>query len=214
MEEFPSNARRPESREPEQADKKLEKVVTGDVTRAKPSLAKKFGATFMGGDARTAWSSVVFDVLVPALKDMATDAVTQGIERMIYGDGAPRVRGRSASRYGAGTYTSYNRISTPTRQGPTPRSDEPRVLPKRSRSTHNFDDVILETRAEAEEVLDRMFDLISEYNVATVSDLYELLGITGAFTDEKWGWSDLRGTKVVRHRDGYLIDLPRPEAIQ
>ena len=213
MEDFPSNARRPEGHIPETPDKKVEKVITGEVTRAKPSLGKKFATTFMGGDARTAWSSVVFDVLVPALKDMATDAFTQGIERMIYGDGAPRGRGRSTSRYGTGTYTSYNRMSTPSRQGPTPRSDDPRTLPRRSRSMHNFDDIILETRAEAEEVLDRLFDLVDKYKVATVNDLYELVGITGAFTDEKWGWMDLRGTKIVRHRDGYLVDLPRPEAI-
>lgn len=216
MEEFPSNARRPTvvntDKQPEK--KVVEKVITGEVVRTKPSLGKRFAATFMGGDAKTAWSSVVFDVLVPAMKDMATDAVTQGIERMIYGDGAPRGRGRSTSRFGTGTYTSYNRISSAARQGPTPRSDEPqRTLSRRARGAHQFDDIVLETRAEAEQVLDRLFDLIDNYDMATVNDLYDLVGVTGAFTDEKWGWVDLRGTKVVRHRDGYLIDLPRPEAI-
>lgn len=213
MEEFPSNAKRPvESEKTERP--KVEKVVTGKVVQAKKPLGRRFAEVFVGGDARSAWASVLMDVLVPALKDMASDAVTQGFERMIYGDSSPASRRRPTSRFGTGTYTSYNRYSRPSMsQGPTPRPDEPRTLSRRSRSMHDFDEIVLETRAEAEEVLDRLFDIIDNYKVATVSDLYDLVGITGAFTDEKYGWDDLRGTKVVRSRNGYLVDLPRPVAI-
>ena len=210
MEEFPSNAKRPV--EEAKPDKNVEKVITGNVVRAKKPLGRRFAEVFVGGDAKSAWSSVLLDVLVPALKDMASDAVTQGFERMIYGEANPSSRRRPTSRYGNGTYISYNRYSRP-QQGPAPRADEPRLLSHRSRSMHDFDDIILETRAEAESVLDRMFDLIDQYKVATVSDLYELVGITGAFTDEKWGWDDLRGTKILRARNGYLIDLPKPTAL-
>lgn len=214
MEEFPSNAKRPV--EPEKAERpKVEKVISGKVVQARKPLGRRFAEVFVGGDARSAWGSVLMDVLVPALKDMASDAVTQGFEHMIYGDGAPAGRRRSNSRFGSGSYTSYNRYSRPSQssQGPTPRSDEPRTLSRRSRSMHDFDEIVLETRAEAEEVLDRLYDIIDSYKVATVSDLYDLVGITGAFTDEKYGWDDLRGTKIVRSRNGYLVDLPRPVAI-
>jgi len=63
---------------------------------------------------------------------------------------------------------------------------------------------------EAEEVIDRMFDLVSRYEVVTVADLYELVGVSGEYTDAKWGWTDLRGAAAMRIRDGYLLDLPRP----
>lgn len=215
MEEFPSNAKHPVMNEPKAAvEKNVEKVVTGTVVRAKKPLSKRFTEVFVGGDAKSAWASVLMDVLVPALKDMASDAVTQGFERMIYGDAAPRSRRPSTSRFGTGSYTSYNRYSTgPRTQGPTPRPDEPRARNANPRGMREFDDIILETRAEAEQVLDRMYDLIDTYSMVSVSELYELVGITGAFTDEKWGWEDIRGTKIVRTRNGWLVDLPRPVPI-
>lgn len=86
-------------------------------------------------------------------------------------------------------------------------------MSRRGRSTHDFDEIILATRVEAEEVVDRLFDLVGRYESASVSDLYSLVGISGNFTDEKWGWTDLRGAGVERVRNGYLLDLPRPEPL-
>ena len=77
----------------------------------------------------------------------------------------------------------------------------------------NFDDIILETRWEAEEVLSHMIDLIENYGVASVADLYELVGITGSFTDNKYGWTNLSSATVSRVRDGYLINLPNAQPI-
>jgi hypothetical protein len=52
--------------------------------------------------------------------------------------------------------------------------------------------------------------LTFDYGQASISDLYELVGITANFTDNKWGWTDLRSSSVSRARDGYLLNLPRP----
>jgi hypothetical protein len=78
---------------------------------------------------------------------------------------------------------------------------------------HDFNEIILATRVEAEEVLDRLFDILNKYQTVSVSDLYELVGITANFTDEKWGWTELRGSQVAKVRNGYLLDLPRPEPL-
>jgi uncharacterized protein YerC len=86
-------------------------------------------------------------------------------------------------------------------------------MSRQARATHNFDEVILPTRREAEEVLDFLHDLLTRYETVSVSDLYELVGETGNFTDEKWGWTDLAGASVSRVRDGYLLNLPRPVPI-
>ena len=111
-----------------------------------------------------------------------------------------------------GGYVSYNRYSTANT--PHGRREEPREISNRSRSSHTFDEIILETRAEAEEVMDRLFDLIARYEQVTVSDLYSLVGATAKYTDENWGWTDLRGSKVERIRNGYLLDLPRTEFLK
>lgn len=212
MEEFPSNSKHPTKKEVKNEPKKVEKVVTGEVVQRKKPLGKRFAETFVAGDdAKTVWEYVVMDVLVPAAKDTLADAVSQGVERILFGEA------RSTSRRTGGRpngYVSYqNRYSAAGGRHPATR-DEPRRDPsRRARASHEFAELVIQTRAEAEEVIDRLFDLTSKYETATVADLYELLGVTGQYTDDKWGWSDLRGAGVVRVTGGYILDLPKPEPL-
>ena len=81
------------------------------------------------------------------------------------------------------------------------------------RPVREFDDIILATRDEAESVLNRMYDLLGDYKMVTVAELYTMVGISGDFTNENWGWRNLQSAKIRRVRDGYLIDLPRPEEL-
>ena len=74
---------------------------------------------------------------------------------------------------------------------------------------YDYEDVILETRREAEEVLNRMEDLIDSYGVVSVADLYDLVGISGNYTDNKYGWMNLRSAGIERTRDGYMLLLPK-----
>ena len=68
---------------------------------------------------------------------------------------------------------------------------------------------MLESRGEADAVLSRMDEIMEEYDIVRVADLYDLVGITGDYTDNKYGWTNIRDAKVVRVRDGYKIQLPR-----
>lgn len=209
MENYPGNSKRVTAKAPEKKappkEKKVEKVVVGTVTRRKKPLSKRFSETFVGGDAQSVAAYVMNDVMVPAAKDMIADAVSQGIEKMLFGESRGRSRGASVA---GAAYTSYNRISTQAKAGGANRDMSPRA-----RASHNFDEIILDTRAEAQEVLDSLFTLISDYDVATVADLYEMVGQTGTFTDEKWGWVDMRGASVTRIKGGYLLNLPSPKFI-
>jgi len=46
--------------------------------------------------------------------------------------------------------------------------------------------------------------------MVSVADLYELVGIQGSYTDNKYGWTkNIRNASVVRVRDGYLLKLPK-----
>ena len=45
--------------------------------------------------------------------------------------------------------------------------------------------------------------------MVSVMDLYDLVGITGQYTDNKYGWTNLRNAEPVRTRDGYMLKLPR-----
>lgn len=214
--EFPSNRHkdkqeRPQIRKPE--EKKVEKITQSEAVRRKKPLGKRFTQTFIGGDAKSVWAFVTLDVLLPAAKDMFADAVSQGVERMIFGEA--RSTSRRTGRRPQDSYISYNKYSPgggARRLGP-PDERSRDVMSRRARATHDFDEIILATRVEADEVLDRLYDLVSKYESATVADLYDLVGISGSYTDDKYGWVDLRGAGVHRVRHGYLLDLPKPEPL-
>jgi hypothetical protein len=88
------------------------------------------------------------------------------------------------------------------------------MLSRRSRARGAFDELIIPSRQEAEEVIERMFDILSRYGAVSVADLYELTGVQSSHTDMKWGWAELRGAKAVRLRQGgFLLDLPEPEPL-
>jgi hypothetical protein len=142
--------------------------------------------------------------VVPTAKEMMVDGVNSLVERLIYGDNHRYRRGPS----GPLGYVNYNRMS---QRGPEPQRIQPQQLSRPSRMRHSFDEIVIASRQEAEEVLDRMYDLISQYDAVTVAELYELTGLESSHTDQKWGWEDLRGSGVGRVRGGgYLLELPEP----
>lgn len=202
--DYPPNSKKvsePPKKEP------ITRVTSADAVRRKKSLGKQFRETFVGGDAKSALHYVMFGVLLPAAKDALVEAGSAGIEKLIFGE--TRKRGARNPATGATGYVSYNRMSMGDRS-PMPA----RNISKRARSRHDFDEIVLDSRSEAEEVIDRLFDLVSRYDSATVADLYELTGLSSSHTDHKWGWTDLRGATVSRLRNsGYLLDLPEPEPL-
>jgi hypothetical protein len=189
-------------------EKDITRVTSGEPVRRRKSLRKQFSETFVAGDMKSAMKYVVFDVLLPAAKDMIVEAGSSGIEKLIFGD--TRRRGATPPQSGPTGYVSYNRMA----MGAASRLASPqRAMSRRARSRHDFDEIILDSRTEAEDVIDRLFDLVSRYESATVADLYELVGLASAHTDHKWGWTDIRGAGVSRVRDGYLLDLPEPHPL-
>lgn len=186
-----------------QPDKNIEKVISGEVVVHKKSLGRKFRDIFIGADFGSVVRYVGSDVLIPALRNLIVDASTKGIERMMYGDNAirrrnhgPRITYNSPINRGGGGY----RESSPTR--PSQRS--------RRQSREDF---ILSSREEADMVLERMNDIIDQFEVVSVADLNELVGFPASHIDNKWGWTHLGGATVRQIREGYLIDLPGAEPI-
>jgi hypothetical protein len=207
---YPSNSRR--SREqaspPPENEKKVESVVTGEVVQRKRGFMRQFAEDLLPDDGLSgAVSSFIADQLANATKgfigdtiDNLTGAIRDGFHRALWGT----VRRPGPS--GPGTYTNYNRVSY--RQQPAYNA-----ISQRARARHDFDDVILQTRGEAEEVLDGLKELIDVYGSANVGDFYALLGITPDFPDNQWGWYDLKAASVRHARGGYLIALPQPQPL-
>lgn len=204
---FPANSHKSkeETTSPSE-EKKIEKVITGGVVVKKKSLGRKIAETFAGDDARSVVQYVFFEVAIPAVKAMALDMLIQGGERAFYGES----RGRSGRSVGTrSTYTSYDKMYDRRDPG----SPTPRTLSQRARATHDFDEIVLETRIEAENVIDGLDSILRQYDIVTVADLYELVGMTPSFTDNKYGWSNLQGSSVRSTRGGFRLELPHTSAI-
>lgn len=212
MEDFPPNSdrskRQPPSSPGPQEKKDIKRVTSEEPKRRKKPLGTRFKETFIAEDMHGIKDFVIFEILIPQLKYALSDAISGGVRRMLNVE-APRPRYQpNAPQSGPTGYVSYNRYSMSNRD-PEP----PRQLSRRGRSTHDFDEIILSSRVEADEVIDRLYDLVSKYDSASVADLYELTGVMSNHQDQRWGWTDLRGAGVLRVRNGYLLNLPEAQPL-
>lgn len=204
--EFPSNSNRKRELNTPVKEKNITPVVSGKVIKKQRSFGQKLSETFFGDDTRSVGDYILHDVLIPAMKSTLSDMVGGGIEMLLFGERKSSSRSR-LFRDRDRSYVPYNKLSR--------RDDleDRRYMSRSARSRHDFDDIILETRGEAEDVLSHMVDLIEDYGVASVGDYYDLLGIESNFTDNKYGWINVADGYVDRVRDGYCIRLPRPREI-
>lgn len=197
MTEYKANSHRVKE---EQKSKEVVKKDIQPVAKAKTkkkSEVKKFADVFIAEDITSVKDYIVNDVLIPAAKKAISDIITNGIDMILYGE----AKGRDRRRDG-GSRVSYTKYYERDRDRDYDRS-------RTRRSVYDYDDIILDTRGEAEDVLNRMDDLIDAYGMVSVADLYDLVGISGNYTDNKYGWTNLRNAEVRRTRDGYLLKLPK-----
>lgn len=201
MEQFPPNSRKAEAAH---GPKKVERVTSAEVVRRRRPLGKQFKETFIGGSARTAFEYMVTEVVIPAIQDTMIDAFQGGVERLIRGEARPRRGMPSQSPYGR---VGYNTMAPASQTMP----QRPQTMSRGGRARHDFGELVLQSRQEAEEVLSRMFDILDKYETVSVADLYVLTGMGVEHTDHKWGWNNLQGAQVGRPRGGgYRLDLPAP----
>lgn len=199
MEEYRSNSHK--SREDQKSGgppaKKVDAVISGSANRKKRSDAKKFADVFVQEDMGNVKSYILMDVLVPAIKKALSDIVKDGIDMILYGEANRSRKNGGPSRINYRGY--YDR-----------ENDRRDRVPNRSRDNIDYDEIIFDARGDAEAVLDAMNDIISQYGIVSVSDLYDLANLDHPpYTMNKYGWTNIGGAKAVRVRDGYALKLPR-----
>jgi len=216
--EFPSNSKA--KKEEPAEEKKVKKVITGKVITRKKPLSTKFAELVWGegSDMHSVINYVLQDVLIPSAKSTISDMVNGGIEMLFFGTTGTR-RGRGSSSRDK-SRTSYSNYYKEEYRGSSRDRDRERDLDRdrgHNRAKHNFDDIVLETRGEAEEVVDKLMELISTYEVASVADFYATIDMTSNFTDQDYGWDNItsQNTRIERLRQGgYVIHLPKPKPIK
>ena len=213
-ENYPGNSKKEraeESRSAKPERPEVKSVVRTAGVVKKPTVGSRMKETFAGEDAKSTGSYVFFEVVIPAIKAMVFDTVTQGADRILFG-------GRDVIRSGVANAprgrSNYNKVSTDNANRYPGRNFEGnggRTIDRSARSNQNTGDILLDTRGEAETVLDTMQDLISRFQWVSLSEFYSLVDVTAEFTDEKWGWTNISTAQIRPSRGKYVILLPSPE---
>lgn len=196
MDEYKSNSNKSKREIRELPEKKVEKAITGTAKVRKKSEVRKFADVFISEDVDSVKSYILLDVIVPAAKKLISDVVTNGIDAILYGESG-KTKASGASKI------SYHKIYE--------KDDKPRQYSNihRTRTGYQYEDIIVETRGEAESVLERMDELVSMYGMVSVADMYDLMGVTAQYTDNNYGWTNIRAAEIRRIRDGYVIKMPK-----
>lgn len=182
-------------------EKKVEAVVSGKA-RTKKNPGKKIKNAIVASDSKTIGSYIFADVLIPRLKDIIAETIKSSADIAIYGEA-----GASKRKQGSASKIQYNSLyNGPARTAPS--------LPQRNNSL-DYDDIVFDTRGDAERVLEAMFDILNTYDSVSVLDLYDLADVSCTnYQANKYGWKALGGAKTERTRDGsYALVLPRATII-
>lgn len=170
---------------------KLEKITTGNVKVKKKSIFSKIKNTFVG--------DIINDVLIPSISSAIGNTIIEGV-RIVFLGGSSRDfdRRSNASRVSYRSY--YDNPRESRRDSYKPRPYETGCI---------YDDIVFSDRGDAEDILRSLDDMIESYGNAPVSAYLELAGVSGDYTTNYYGWTNLKTARIVRVPDGFMIDFPK-----
>lgn len=174
--------------------KKVKRVVKNGVKPRK----KDISSLFIAEDLKSVGKYVLEEVLIPTVKNAIVDMVSNGVAMMFGCEKRKSSKGNSST-----PYVSYRDYSS--------RSSGSDFTERRR---YDFEYDVIESRSEAEEILEQMSDLIDTYDSVSVADVYEMLGKKTNYTDFDYGWTNIASAKIIRVSNGYVLKLPRVKPLK
>lgn len=171
-------------------------------SRKKKTFGQNFVELFLADDVGDIGTYLVKDLIVPTIKDVFLNFMTAAL----WGDR----RSGSIYRDSGRQRTNYNGVS----RNQAPRRERDREDYSAGKRDFDLDNLVFNTREEADIVLTRLEDYMVDYGQVTVGYLLELMDESGPYTAEYYGWRNLDRASVRRVRNGYALDLPRPVRIE
>lgn len=179
---------------------KTKSVLDYEVTPHKKSFLERLSGGITG--------YLTTEIVIPAIKNIIVESVTSGINMAVFKETTPRSYGSGSgpSRYNKRDYTkNYDRSTYRPAENRSPKV----------RASNRVDDYIIRDREEALEVIHSLIGFASRYGSASVADYYDLINVETTYTDGSYGWmeEDIRHVTIRPVNGGYLINLPKPVAI-
>lgn len=212
----PNNRFVPSTSLSEENDKKqIDPVAKGTVSNKK-TFADNFSRNIKAVEKIDIKEEIVDDVVIPGFKNFVSNMLESIISAFgtIASDvcdiiiwGEKQNRSEKARRGVKRSYDSYYDSSKGSRVAN-------KIREQQKLTALDYDIIEFDTRYEAKEVLDKMKELLEEYELCSVADYYSAASLEHNFTDEKYGWTNLSNASITRRRNGkYAILLPKARII-
>ena len=172
-------------------------------------------------DLKTIAEDAVNENIMPGLLRIFGDIGHNAVDTLLYHGKKPRTT-KNLTSYSSASYRDYSASSkNPNRYEKSASRIETPV------GTILMDDLYLESKGDADMIIDQMRDVLGDYPVVTVSDMQEFLKnlvseydernptrLHPKFTDPGYGWDNLANAKSVRIEGGYYtLALPKPKKL-
>lgn len=192
--------------------KQMDKIVSSQPKKVKKSLFGRLVTGIVGPEGLPGIGSYVNEEIIkPAIKNIIVDAVTSGINMVMYGEkGGPNRGGYRPHVGGSRGYAPRTNYGSQYRS-----SQEPAERPLARPAKGGVDEYIIEDRNDASQVLVSLTEYADMYNSVSVADYYDLIGATSKYTDNNVGWTidQITRARIVPVRGGFVIQFPPVEVI-
>jgi len=173
----------------------------------KKSTLNRLAEGFIGKDIGSVRDYVIFDVIVPAMKNAVADAIGNGVRMLLGVDSSSRRKGDDYDT----PYSTYYKSN---------RRDNNRNDVARRHTRDDYRDIVFTSEDGARDAIRKLKTRAHQYPTASIADYKDILQITsGDFQENYWGWSREeidrlaeRGPRKVP--DGWVLDLPEVHDIR
>ena len=194
----PSNSiKKDETKQPELP----EAIIEGEVKKKKQTFGDKAKKLLIKEDAKSVWSYVFGDILIPALKNTFVSMVQNGVDLWVNGSVTSKRNAGNGGRVTRTPYSSYYQEDEDYR-GRRKAYAAP---------TYSYDEIEFDSRGDAEAVLMRLRQRIFEFGSVSIAYLYSLVRWSSDWTANQYGWINLEQAYIMRTTSGtFVLKLPRP----
>lgn len=199
MNTYSSIAKPTEDDKPQEREKRVEKIISGKISEAKPAPMKTFLKMLFADDIKEIKSHFIWEVLAPEIRTGIYNASKDLVDMIFLGS----TRKRNSSSI-VKPKVSYSNSSV--------RQDTQSSVSS-ARQTPEYEDILFDSISDAHDVLDTMIDIIERYGHVTVADFYDLIDKECKWTENKYGWTNLGAARVKRVHGGYIIEFPKATLI-
>ena len=183
---------------------KLQKVIKGNAGVKKQSNIGKIAGNMITDNIEGAKNHIIYDILIPSAKSF----VLESVKSILGIGGQPGMGYRNPSQtvtYNRPSYTNYSNAYNTQRVNAAPLNQG-----------IQYDNLVVNSKAEADDVLAALNDAIGRYGLVTVGILYQLVGRADyPYVYDNYGWMNIASAYPVANLDGtWSFKLPRAVPIQ